>query len=115
MINTIPNRHPELSTRITLTTPIADLCPHSHEPQPGSTLAITYDARAVLIELHGVTEWLQTQLSEALDLETLCQRAAAAAAAAVGGAVTVEATYILANNLRLTCSSSSALPAINDL
>lgn len=115
MINTIPNRHPEIATRITLVTPIADLCPHSHEPQLGSTIVITYTPAAALIELHGVTEWLQTQLSEAIDLETLCQRAAIAAAAAVGGAVTVEASYILANDLRLTCSSSIAPTGIGAL
>ncbi len=102
-MNTIPNANPNVQTRITLTTPIVDLCPHSHEPQAGSTLAIAYSPAALLLELHAVKVWIQTQLTEALDVETFAQRAAQAAAAALGVPVVVTATYKLRNGLELLC------------
>jgi hypothetical protein len=105
-LKTLPNREPTIETRVTLTVPIADLCPHSHEPQAGSTLAISYTVAACILELHAIEEWLPSQCTEAIDLETLCQRAARDAAAALGAEVTATADYQLRNGLRL-CSSST--------
>lgn len=107
-MNTIANANPATPTRITLKQPIADLCPHSHEPQIGSSISITYAAADRLLELHAIREWIESQLSEALDVETLTQRAAQAAATALGVPVEVTAHYVLAHNLELTCTSSIA-------
>lgn len=106
-MRTIPNSNPTVPTRITLTTPMHALCPHTGEPQRGSTLAIIYSPAAGLLELHTVEEWLQTQLTEALDVETLTQRAAQAASAAAGVPVSVIARYILRNGLELVCECQS--------
>jgi NADPH-dependent 7-cyano-7-deazaguanine reductase QueF len=100
-MNTIPNSNPGSDTTIELTTPCAALCPHSGEPQAGSTLTIRYRPAAVLLELHAPAQWLQAQAAgdEPTDLETLAQKAAHDATAALGVAVEVEARYLLRGGL----------------
>jgi NADPH-dependent 7-cyano-7-deazaguanine reductase QueF len=108
-MNTIKNSNPNIETTVRLSTPCAALCPHSGEPQAGSTLAICYTPAAVLLELHAPAEWLQEQSegTEAMDLETLAQRAAQEASRAVGVPVIVEAHYVLRSGLEMDVCTRS--------
>ena len=108
-MRTIPNSNPGVQTAVTLTTPYSRACPHSGEPQPGSTITVEYTPADRLLELHAVAEWLApfSHGDEAMDLETVAQRCAVAAAEAVGVSVVVIASYILANDVRLTCRCQS--------
>ncbi|HEU5088543.1 MAG TPA: hypothetical protein VFT99_13900 [Roseiflexaceae bacterium] len=103
-MTTLPNSHPDVATLVCLTTPCVALCPHSGEPQAGSTITVRYRPGAALIELHAVQTWLMEQAggSEALDLETLAQRCARWAAACAGVPVTVIARYRLRGDLEMT-------------
>jgi NADPH-dependent 7-cyano-7-deazaguanine reductase QueF len=107
-MNVMPNREPDIQTTVELTTPIADLCPHSHEPQTGSTLTVRYRPSATILELHAVVQWLPSQCAEAIDLETLCQRAARDASAALGVEATAIAHYVLRGGITLRCESQSS-------
>lgn len=100
-MSTITNQHPIIATEVSLTTPIAALCPHSGEPQMGSVVTVAYRPAAVLLELHAVAQWCAEPATEAMDLETFAQRLAQRAAAALGVAVIVTADYRLAGGLRM--------------
>jgi NADPH-dependent 7-cyano-7-deazaguanine reductase QueF len=102
-MNTIKNSNPDTQTVVRLSTPCSALCPHSGEPQEGSTLTISYAPAALLLELHAPAEWLQEQAAgtEAMDLETLAQRAAKTAAAALGVPASVSAHYVLRGGLEM--------------
>jgi NADPH-dependent 7-cyano-7-deazaguanine reductase QueF len=108
-VKTIPNSNPTVQTTVTLITPYAGACPHSGEPQLGSTISIEYAPADRLLELHAVAEWIApfSAGDEAIDLETVAQRCAVAAAQAVGVPVVVIASYILRNGVRLVCQCRS--------
>lgn len=108
MLKTIANSAPRQLTAISLRTPAAALCPHSGEPQPGSTLTIRYTANEQLLDMRAVLVWLATLPHEAIDLETLVQRLATDAASALQTMVTVEGDFILRDGLGLRCTSSTA-------
>jgi NADPH-dependent 7-cyano-7-deazaguanine reductase QueF len=103
MIETIPNRYPEIRTTVVLTTPINAACPHSGEPQPGSFISVTYQPKEMLIELHAIEKYVAelSAGSDALDLETLAQMIAMACYDAIGS-VRVKAFYRLKRN-EVTC------------
>ena len=107
-IETIPNRYPNLDTTVTLTTPFVNACPHSGEPQPGSTVSVIYQPKGKLIELHGVEKYLAKLAGgdEALDLETVAQLVAMAAWETLGESVKVEANYKLRDDLEMVCQVS---------
>jgi NADPH-dependent 7-cyano-7-deazaguanine reductase QueF len=110
MLKTIANSAPQQSTTIFLRTPVAALCPHSGEPQQGSTLSVQYTAGTTLLDMRAVLVWLAALPHEAMDLETLVQRLAAAAATALQATVTVEGDFILRDGLALQCTAS-AMPS----
>lgn len=105
-IDTITNQYPELNTTVTLTTPFVGACPHSGEPQEGSTISVTYQPTDKLIELHAIEQYLAklTRGSEALDLETVVQLVAMACREALGQPVEVRAVYKLRDRLEVVCS-----------
>jgi hypothetical protein len=116
-IKTIDNRKPQVSITVTLTTPIAAICPYSHEPQNGSYISITYQPQDKLIELHAVEEFIKElgQGTEAIDLETVVQLLAIECQDIP---VYIKAFYKLKNNLEMTCryqSLSIAPMEIDDL
>lgn len=106
-IETIPNRYPGLNTTVTLTTPFVAACPHSGEPQPGSTVSVTYQPKEKLIGLRAVKAYLDelARGDDPLDLETVVQLVAMACGEAVGP-VEVEAVYKLRDGLEMVCSAS---------
>lgn len=105
-MRTIPNSHADIATYITLTTPYTGACPHSGEPQNGSTIAVRYAPKDRLLELHAVTEWLRplSTGTEAMDLETVAQCVAVAARAALDVPVVVIASYVLRDGMRVVCT-----------
>lgn len=104
-MKTIANAHPGMSTVVELITPYAGGCPHSGEPQPGTTITVRYAPASLLLELHAVSEWLAPFATgdEAIDLETLAQRLHAAAHEALGVPVEIITDYHLRNGMKLLC------------
>jgi len=103
-LNTIKNSHPEIKTVVTLTTPFVSACPHSGEPQPGSSISVAYQPDENLIELHSIEKYLK-MLSEgdvALDLETVVQLVFIACQE-IGISASVKGIYKLRNGLEMTC------------
>lgn len=107
-IETIKNRYPDVGISVTLTTPIISICPHSHEPQVGSSISVTYSPKEELIELHSVEKFLRelSRGKDAIDLETVCQLLFMACKE-VGILAHIKATYKLNNGLEMTCESRS--------
>lgn len=66
-------------------------------------LTISYAPATLLLELHAPAQWLAEQKAgtEAMDLETLAQRAAQEASRAVGVPVFIEARYVLRGGLEM--------------
>jgi NADPH-dependent 7-cyano-7-deazaguanine reductase QueF len=106
-LNTIKNTHPEIKTTITLRTPFVSACPHSGEPQAGSTISVTYQPNENLIELHSIEKYLKALSggSDALDLETVVQLVFIACQE-IGISASVQADYRLRNGLEMTCECS---------
>lgn len=61
---TVPNKYPLVATHIHLTYPFAQLCPMSGEPQPGSTITISYEADKVLLEIKALRQYLASYMGE---------------------------------------------------
>jgi len=99
VLETIANAYPALATRVRLTYPFAQLCPVSGEPQPGSTISISYAAEAQLLETKALGRYLASFAGEnphgVRDLEEAAQVIAQQCAAALGAAVLVTARYLL--------------------
>jgi NADPH-dependent 7-cyano-7-deazaguanine reductase QueF len=101
MIEVIANAYPSLVTRVRLTYPFAQLCPVSNEPQPGSTITVSYAAGESLLETKALARYLQSFAGEnphgVRDLEETAQLIAQTCADALGVAVDVAASYLLAS------------------
>jgi NADPH-dependent 7-cyano-7-deazaguanine reductase QueF len=98
-LETIPNKYPQLTTRVSMTYPFAQLCPVSGEPQPSSTLTISYDAGACLLETKALRRYLDSFAGENIhdvrDLEEAAQVIAQACANTLDAPVVVRAHYEL--------------------
>ena len=96
---TIPNGYPSLSMRVRLTYPFARLCPISGEPQPGSTITISYDAGALLLETKALQRYLASFAGDnsqgVRDLEEAAQVIAQQCADILRATVLVVAQYHL--------------------
>jgi NADPH-dependent 7-cyano-7-deazaguanine reductase QueF len=108
---TIANPYPTLATEVRLQFPLARLCPVSAEPQPGSTIAISYRAGALLLETKALRAYLEAyarqEPPEVRDLEELAQVVALHCARALGGEVEVHTHYVLAHgtmDVRVRCA-----------
>ena len=64
LLASIPNGYPALAMRVRLTYPFAQLCPISGEPQPGSTITISYNAGALLLETKALRQYLASFAGE---------------------------------------------------
>jgi 7-cyano-7-deazaguanine reductase len=96
---TIPNGYPALTMRVRLTYPFAQLCPISGEPQPGSTITISYNAGALLLETKALRQYLASFAGEnphgVRDLEETAQVIAQQCANMLHTSVQVYAEYHL--------------------
>lgn len=99
MLETIPNKYPQLTMRVNLTHPFAQLCPFSGEPQPASTLTISYEAGSCLLETKALRRYLASFAGEnehgVQDLEEAVQVIAQACADALVVQVIARAHYEL--------------------
>jgi|YNPNPStandDraft_1061719.scaffolds.fasta_scaffold18452_2 NADPH-dependent 7-cyano-7-deazaguanine reductase QueF len=99
MLETIPNMYPHLTMRVTLTYPFTGLCPISGEPQPSSTITISYEAGPCLLETKALRRYLESFAGEndygVRDLEEAVQVIAQECANALVVQVVVHAHYEL--------------------
>jgi 7-cyano-7-deazaguanine reductase len=99
LLATIPNGYPALNMRVRLTYPFAQLCPISGEPQPGSTISISYTAGALLLETKALRQYLAAFAGEnpygVRDLEQAAQVIAQQCADIARAAICVVAKYHL--------------------
>ncbi len=63
-LEVIANAYPSLAMRVRLTYPFAQLCPVSSEPQPGSTIMVSYTAGESLLETKALARYLQSFAGE---------------------------------------------------
>ena len=98
-LETIPNKHPELTTRVSLAYPFSGLCPVSTEPQPESRIVIRYNAGERLLETKSLRRYLESFAGEnpygVRDLEEAAQVIAQTCANVLDVQVTVKASYDL--------------------
>ena len=99
LLATIANGYPALRMRVRLTFPFAQLCPISSEPQPGSTITISYNAGALLLETKALRQYLASFAGEnphsVRDLEEAAQVIAQQCADLLLTSVHIHAAYLL--------------------
>ena len=99
LLASIPNGYPALTMRVRLTYPFAQLCPVSGEPQPGSTITISYTAGALLLETKALRQYLASFAGEnpygVRDLEHTAQVIARQCANMLHTSVQIRAEYYL--------------------
>jgi NADPH-dependent 7-cyano-7-deazaguanine reductase QueF len=99
MIETIPNNYPQLTMRVSLSHTFARLCPISGEPQPSSTITISYEAGACLLETKALRRYLKSFAGEneygVRDLEEAVQVIAQSCADVLAVQVVARAYYEL--------------------
>ena len=99
LLATIPNGYPVLTMRVRLTYPFAQLCPISGEPQAGSTITISYNAGALLLETKAFRQYLASFAGEnphgTRDLEEAAQVIAQQCANMLHTSVHIYAAYLL--------------------
>ncbi len=118
MIETLPNRHPEIACEVSITTPYHSACPVSGYPQIGSSITVTYTPSDCIIGLDSIAKHLLTYATEAIDVETVAQMLARDCAVVVCGTVKVYARYLLRDDIEIQCNvqhSSIAPEETNDL
>lgn len=92
----MPNERTAVSMWIENTVPIpSDLCPVSHNPEPGSRLRIRYRVRERVLEVYSLTRYLKSFKGGHPDgtrnMETMIQKVAQDCADVLGCPVTVTA------------------------
>jgi NADPH-dependent 7-cyano-7-deazaguanine reductase QueF len=99
MLEIIPNKYPQLTMQVSLTHPFARLCPISGEPQPSSTITVSYEAGASLLETKALRRYLDSFAGEneygVRDLEEAVQVIAQACANVLVVQVVAHAHYEL--------------------
>jgi hypothetical protein len=108
MLETLPNRYPDIPARVRIQTPYSGACPVSGEPHAGSWIAVEYAPGAVILGFDAVAAHLPTYAIEATDVEAIVQMLARDCAEALGVGVEVSAYYILQGGIVLICNSSIA-------
>lgn len=96
----IPYDGPAIRVRVTF--PVSNWCPVSHEPQPGSTITLSYMPSDCLIDVADLA-WLRPDADWPRDLEAVVAYLKAQAEAALGVPVSVAASFLLANGVVLEC------------
>lgn len=102
-LSTMPNLRPDVAAGIqTHIVPLPSMCPHSHNPQPGSYIAVRYTPRDCYLEVYGLETYLQQYVGGWLrdgalirDMEQTIATIAADCAAALGVPVKVRARLVL--------------------
>lgn len=106
MLETLPNREPEIKTTVRLRTPYVKACPVSDYPLEGSWVEVQYTPAALILGLDSVARHLPTYADQARDVETIAQLLARDTSAALGVPVIVSAYYVLRDGIELWVTSS---------
>lgn len=89
--------------RVSVTIPVAGWCPVSHEPQPGSTIRLSYTPRDRLLDIADL-QWTHATPAWPRDLEAAAVWLHARAVDALGVPVALSARFVLASGALLECS-----------
>lgn len=97
VLKTIANPHPQLQSWQEHVLTLPELCPASHNPGPGSTLAIRYHASARFLEVFSLSAYIQAFIGHKTvrDVELLTQVLARDCAAVLHHTVEVEGCFEL--------------------
>lgn len=97
-LKTIANPNPHMLSEQTHVVTLPELCPASHNPGPGSSMSIRYQAGAHFLELFALEAYFKGYIGHPIvrDIEYLTQEVAKDCAAALGISVTVTAHIFLA-------------------
>lgn len=89
--------------RVSVTIPVADWCPVSHEPQTGSAIRLGYTPRDRLIDIADL-QWTHASPDWPRDLESVAAWLQSRASDALGVPVALSGRFVLANGVILECS-----------
>jgi hypothetical protein len=99
---TTPNLLPAVRTLEIHRLPLLGLCPHSGNPQPGSTITICYRPHTVVLEVYALQRYLHSFIGGKIvdgvqirDMEQTIQRIAVDAAGVLEVPVRVRADLVL--------------------
>jgi 7-cyano-7-deazaguanine reductase len=97
VIQTVDNQHPAMPMLQRHVVNVPALCPATHNPQPGSTLTLTYLPAAKLLELYALTDYVHSFVGHQTvrDIEYFAQTLAQDCADALGVAVSVRTHFVL--------------------
>jgi NADPH-dependent 7-cyano-7-deazaguanine reductase QueF len=97
IIKTVDNQNPAMSMAQRHIVNVPALCPITANPQPGSTLTVTYLPGAKLLELYSLTEYVHHFIGHKTvrDIEHFAQVLAQDCADALGVSVCVRAHFVL--------------------
>ncbi|MBP6115631.1 MAG: hypothetical protein KBC57_11060 [Neisseriaceae bacterium] len=97
-LKTINNPNPHMHSEQTHIMTLPELCPASHNPGPGSTMSIRYQANDRFLELFSLEAYFKGYIGHPIvrDIEYLTQEVAKDCAQALGLSVTVTAHIYLA-------------------
>lgn len=97
-LKTINNPNPHLFSEQTHIITLPELCPASHNPGPGSSMSIRYEAAEHFLELFALEAYFKGYIGHPMvrDIEYLTQEVAKDCSAALGLSVTVTAHIYLA-------------------
>jgi NADPH-dependent 7-cyano-7-deazaguanine reductase QueF len=97
ILHTVDNRNPRLAMTQRHLVNLPSMCPATGNPQPGSTLTVTYLPEGKLLELYSLTEYVHSFIGHPTvrDIEHFAQTLAQDCADALGVAVNVRTHFIL--------------------
>lgn len=97
VLQTVDNQNPDLPMAQRHLVQLPAMCPATSNPQPGSTLTVTYLPGGKLLELYSLTEYVQSFVGHPTvrDIEYFAQTLAQDCADALGVAVNVRTHFIL--------------------
>lgn len=97
VIQTVANQNPIMPMVQRHLVNLPSLCPATGNPQPGSTLTVTYLPEGRLLELYSLTEYVQSFIghSTVRDIEHFAQTLAQDCADVLGVAVNVRTHFVL--------------------
>jgi hypothetical protein len=113
-LKTLPNHHKTVATVQTHTLDLPQCCPISGNPQPGSTIEISYTPQSKHIEVYSLRDYISTYIGGKKcpysgtmierEMESMIQRIAIDCAAAASVPVSVVAHLVLdCGRLRVEC------------
>ena len=97
LLQTVSNQNPHMQMVQRHLVNVPSLCPATGNPQPGSTLSVTYIPRSKLLELYSLTAYVHSFVGHETvrDIEYFAQTLAQDCADVLGVAVTVRANFVL--------------------